>query len=258
MKNRDLLAVLCRPVFYLFLLLHIVLRVRGRRVSSLRLLLLYHFHDPAEAGRPQGRAPAALRTSTALVLSVGALLGAACSSRSVLLWQLGQDHLAVFGSLHNHIGDDRLDALVVAEGAPDALDQVLSLVWCLNRNVILRRGCPELVRVRHDSGLGLAHVVYLVALARLFSGADAGATRASPAATPGHLPAGDAVSYNRLLRGRHLLRAGCPLEPIVIKVIKQKRGLVRLHFLGQELFNVLLFGYLYLKSRCRWVLLLSH
>lgn len=106
---------------YLFLLLHIALRVLAGQLllslaCSLRFLFLYHLHDAAETCGPNGR-PVLAST----------LVGALRLALSSLLRQLGQHHLVVFGSLHDDVSDGGLDPLVVAERAPYSLNQVLLL-----------------------------------------------------------------------------------------------------------------------------------
>lgn len=98
--------------------------------------------------------------------------------------------------------------MVVAEGASDAVDQVLRHRHVARHRLLRHRGAAEFVRIHHDSGLRRDHVVLLllgrllrrlrtIALGRslrVCSRADARVARAPPAPTSGYLPAGDSVS----------------------------------------------------------------
>ena len=240
-------------LIYLFLLLHIALRVLAGQLllslaCSLRFLFLYHLHDAAETCGPKGR-PVLAPT----------LVGALRLALYSFLRQFGEHHLVVFSSLNDHIGDDGLDPLVVAERAPYSLNQVLLLrrhllllflVKLLDRYLllILYRG-PKLIWIHHDSRLRLLFAFCCRDVLLLHSCTDAWSSCASSTAASSYLPGWHSVPVGQLW-------CLCSSEPIVIEVIKQQRCLVRLHFLGQELLDVLLLRYLDLESWSLWVLLL--
>lgn len=97
----------------MFLLLHIVLRFlacwKARGASySLRLFLFNHFHYAAEAGRAQGTPARAILLPAILFLR-----------------NLWQHDLAVLVSLYDHVRDQGLNALIVAEGTSNSVDQGL-------------------------------------------------------------------------------------------------------------------------------------
>ena len=172
--------------------------------DSLRLLLLDHLHDPAEAGRPQRRA------ARALLPSVVQLTFAA------LLRQLRQHHFVVLVPLHNHVVDYWLDPLVVVERASDPLLQHLLLsrrrpMHRLNLHRLVLSVHPshrhgrclhwrsKFVRVNHDTGGRLLlDAPHLRCVGRSLANAarpNARPPRHSSASCARHLPAGHTVAH---------------------------------------------------------------
>jgi hypothetical protein len=85
--------------------------LKGALILSLCFLLLNHLHNSAETRRPQRGSVLASTLVSSLRVALPSLLR-----------QLRQHDLVVLSSLYNNIGNDGLDALVVAEGASDSLD----------------------------------------------------------------------------------------------------------------------------------------
>lgn len=154
----------------------------------------------------------------------------------------------MFLTLNDYLVKPRLLlSLEVTEWTSNSVDNIILLLHLqVFRMLLVGRWRPELIRIRHHSGMRTRLLLFFSIEPVLRPHANAWTARAASAASSRYLPARHPVSSGSdLINGLVLVS----LLAVVVEVVEEEWGLLWLHLLGQKLFDVLFFWDLNLEGR---------